>query len=159
MPDIPGNPSFLNIVIELLQSVPIFAGLGKEALELLLEHTKEKEYPEGGVIACEGETCNTLFLIGSGSVRLIKHFGTADQVELATLNAKDFFGESCILDTLPRMATIQAVSPTTVFSISSRAFYHLYQTLPAQHCILLMNIGRDLSRRIRAMDEVFAARH
>jgi len=149
----------LNIVIELLQSVPIFAGLGKEALELLLEHTKKQEYPEGGVIACEGEACNALFVIGSGGVRLIKHFGKADQVELATLRSKDFFGESCILDTLPRMATIQAAFPTTVFSISSRAFYHLYQGMPAQHCVLLMNIGRDLSRRIRAMDEVFAARH
>jgi len=149
----------LDVVIDLLQSVPIFAGLGKEALELLLEHTKEKEYPEGGVIACEGEACNALFVIGSGSVSLFKQFGKANQVELATLGSKDFFGESCILDTLPRMATIQAASPTTVFSISSRAFYHLYQTMPAQHCILLMNIGRDLSRRIRAMDEVFAARH
>jgi CRP/FNR family cyclic AMP-dependent transcriptional regulator len=146
-------------VIALLQSVPIFAGLEQKALGLLLEHTKEQEFPENGVIACEGETCNKLFVIGSGSVRLFKNFGKAGQVELATLGSKDFFGESCILDTLPRMATIQAASPTTLFTISSMAFYHLYQNMPAQHCILLLNIARDLSRRIRAMDAIFAARH
>jgi CRP/FNR family transcriptional regulator, cyclic AMP receptor protein len=146
-------------VIDLLQGVPIFAGLEEEALALLLEHTKEQEYPENGVIAYEGEACNKLFVIGSGSVRLLKNLGKASQVELAFLGPKDFFGESCILDTLPRMATIQAASPTTVFNISSMAFYHLYRNMPAQHCVLLLNIARDLSRRIRAMDEVFAARH
>jgi len=146
-------------VIALLHSVPIFAGLEENSLELLLERSKAQEFPEDGVIVCEGECCNTLFIIGSGSVRILKNFGKADQVELANLRSKDFFGESCILDTLPRMATVQASSPATVFTISSIAFHHLYQKMPAQHSILLLNIARDLSRRIRALDEVFAARH
>jgi len=146
-------------MIALLQSVPIFAGLEENALSLLLEHTEKREYEESAIIACEGEACNKLFIIGIGSVLLFKNYGKANQVELATLYSKDFFGESCILDTLPRMATVQAGSPTTVFTISSTAFHHLYQKVPAQHSILLLNIARDLSRRIRALDEVFAARH
>ena len=100
-----------------------------------------------------------MFIIGRGSVRLFKNFGKAHQIELSTLGTKDFFGESCILDTLPRMATVQAASPTTVFTMSSIAFHHLFQKMPAQHSILLLNIARDLSRRIRALDEAFAARH
>ena len=144
---------------DLIQRVPIFAGLEEKALDLLLEHTKTQEYPESRVIVCEGETCNSMFIIGGGSVRLFKNFGKANQIELASLCSKDFFGESCILDTLPRMATVQAASPTTVFTISSMGFHHLYQKMPAQHSILLLNIARDLSRRIRALDEVFAARH
>jgi hypothetical protein len=35
----------------------------------------------------------------------------------------------------------------------------LYQKMPAQHSILILNIARDLSRRLRHLDEVFAARH
>jgi len=146
-------------MIDLLQKVPIFAGLKNAALTLLLEHTHSKEYPDGAVIVCEGETCNCMFIIGSGSVRLFKNFGNTHQVTLTTLGTKDFFGESCILDTLPRMATVQAASASTVFTMSSMAFYHLYQKMPAQHSILLLNIARDLSRRIRALDEAFAARH
>ena len=146
-------------MINLLQRVPIFAGLEDNALSLLLEHTEKREFEENAVIACEGEACNKLFIIGSGSVRLFKNYGKANQVALATLVSKDFFGESCILDTLPRMATVQAAASTTVFTISSISFHHLYQKMPAQHSILLLNIARDLSRRIRALDEVFAARH
>ncbi len=69
------------------------------------------------------------------------------------------FGEMCILETLPRYATGKAASQATVVSVASRAFYHLYQKMPKQHCILLLNIARDLSRRLRHLDEVFAARH
>jgi len=146
-------------VIDLIQSVPIFAGLGDNALKLLLDHTEVRQHHDNDIIACEGEACNKLFIIVVGSIRLIKNYGKANQVELATLASKDFFGESCILDTLPRMATVQAASATTVFTISSMAFHHLYQKMPAQHSILLLNIARDLSRRIRALDEAFAARH
>jgi hypothetical protein len=31
--------------------------------------------------------------------------------------------------------------------------------MPKQHSILLLNIARDLSRRLRHLDAVFAARH
>ena len=146
-------------MIALLQNVHIFAGLEEKSLKLLLDHTKKQEYSEEEVIVSEGDYCHNLFIIGTGSVRLYKNFGKPDQIEVATIGSKDFFGESCILDTLPRPATVQAASPTTVFTISSNAFYHLYQNIPAQHCVLLLNIARDLSRRLRARDEKFAARH
>ena len=155
MDNIPDNYD----VIALFKDVPIFAGLAQKALEVLLEHSKATKYRKNGMIVREGEVCSAMFVIGSGSVRLFKNFGKANQAELAALGSKDFFGESCILDNLPRMATVQAACPTTVFTISSMAFYHLYQYMPAQHSILLLNMARDLSRRIRALDTTFAARH
>ena len=38
-------------------------------------------------------------------------------------------------------------------------FHHLYQDMPRQYSILVLNIARDLSRRLRHLDELFAARH
>lgn len=143
----------------LLEKVPIFAGLNETALELLLQQAKQQDYPESAVVVREGESSNRFFLIGSGSVRVYKNFGQTDQIELATLGPKDFFGEMCILETLPRSATVQAAAPSTLFTISSLAFHKLYQDLPSQHSILILNIARDLSRRIRRLDHIFAARH
>ena len=85
--------------------------------------------------------------------------GKTDEVELAKLGERDFFGEMCILETLPRSATVQAVVDTTLYSLTAMTFYHLYQAMPGQYSILLLNIARDLSRRLRHLDEVFAARH
>jgi len=143
----------------MLENVPIFAGLDSQALHLLLEHTREQDYPEGGVIIREGDKSNSMFVIATGRVRVCKHFGAPEEIELAILGPKEFFGEMCIVDTLPRCATIEAKEPVTVFSISSMAFYRLYKTMPSQHSILVLNIARDLSRRLRNLDALFAARH
>jgi len=46
-----------------------------------------------------------------------------------------------------------------VVSVASTAFYYLFEKMPKQHSILILNLARDLSRRLRHLDEVFAARH
>jgi CRP/FNR family transcriptional regulator, cyclic AMP receptor protein len=142
-----------------LQKVPIFAGLNEAALNLLWDRAKEIKASAGEVVVREGETGNRLFLVGEGQVRVCKNFGKPDEVELAILGPSNFFGEMCILETLPRSATVQAVTDTTLYSLTSLAFYHLYEAVPSQHSILVLNIARDVSRRLRHLDEVFAARH
>ena len=77
---------------------------------------------------------------------------------MAVLGPGEFFGEMCILETLPRAATGKSAGPATVVSVASTAFYHLFEKMPKQHSILLLNLARDLSRRLRHLDEVFAAR-
>jgi CRP/FNR family cyclic AMP-dependent transcriptional regulator len=142
-----------------LQNVPIFAGLNEAALNLLWERATEIKAAAGAVLVREGEAGNRLFIVGEGLVRVCKHFGQPDELELARLAPGNFFGEMCILETLPRSATVQAVAEATLYSLSSLAFYHLYESIPAQHSILVLNIARDVSRRLRHLDEVFAARH
>lgn len=142
-----------------LQKVSIFAGLNETALELLTQESAHTTVSPGDVVIKEGDSGNRLFIIGAGMVRVCKNFGEAEEVELAVLNDGEFFGEMCILETLPRAATVQALTDASLFSLSSLTFLHLYETQPKDYSILLLNIARDLSRRIRHLDEVFAARH
>jgi CRP/FNR family transcriptional regulator, cyclic AMP receptor protein len=144
---------------QLLCVVPIFAGLDDEALKVFLAHAQKISVPAGTVIAREGEVNNCMFIIESGEVTIIKNTDSTDTVTLARLGPGEFFGEMCILEPQPRSATARADSPATVVRLASSAFYHLYQKMPAQHSILLLNIARDLSRRLRRLDETFAARH
>lgn len=140
-------------------SVPIFAGLNNSALEFLFSRAKRSIAPAGAVVFREGETGNRFFLIEEGSVRVRKNSGAPEAAELAVLRQGEFFGEMCILETLPRCATVETISETTLVGLSSMAFYELYQNMPDQYGILILNIARDLSRRLRRLDEVFAARH
>ena len=143
----------------LLCVVPIFAGLDDKALDIFLNHAKKMDFAQGDLIEKEGETNHCMYIIAAGEVNIIKNFNAPNAVTLAKLGAGDFFGEMCILETLPRSATGQAATAATVISISSGAFYHLYEKRPDQHSILILNIARDLSRRLRRIDEAFAARH
>ena len=143
----------------LFEGVPIFAGLGPAALETLSARAKQFDHPANAVVLREGESSRTFYLIGEGAVRVCKNFGQPAEVELARLGRGEFFCEMCILETLPRSATVQTVTPSTFFSLSSMDFLHLYNQMPREYGILVLNLARDLSRRLRRLDEVFAARH
>ncbi len=117
------------------------------------------EMAEGAVIAKEGETNHCMFLVEKGQVSIVKNFNAPDAVVLAVFGPGSFFGEMCILEPQPRSATAKADCAATVVRIGSKAFYQLYDKMPKQHSILLLNIARDLSRRLRKLDELFAARH
>jgi CRP/FNR family cyclic AMP-dependent transcriptional regulator len=141
------------------KNVTIFAGLEPAALDLLMERAHRSEAHAGEVIVREGETGAQFYVIAAGCVRVCKRFDRAEEVELARLKDGDFFGEMCILETLPRAATVQAVADTVLFSLPAMAFHDLYKAMPAQYGILLLNMARDLSRRLRRLDEIFAVRH
>lgn len=144
---------------QLLATVSLLGGLDEPALKLLTREAQRVAEKAGALILKEGDPGHHLFLIESGSVRVCKKCGQPDEIELNRLGPGEFFGEMCILETLPRSATVQAVSDVVLYRISSMAFYHLHQQLPEQFCILALNIARDLSRRLRRLDEKFAARH
>jgi CRP/FNR family cyclic AMP-dependent transcriptional regulator len=143
----------------MINAVSIFAGLDEPTLDILLAQAEESFAPSGHVIVREGEEGNRFFLIESGMVRVCKHYEEPEEIEFAVLSEGDFFGEMCILETLPRSATVQALTDATLYSVSSLAFLQVYEQQPKQYGILLLNIARDLSRRIRRLDEIFAARH
>ncbi len=134
-------------------------GLNPETMDWLATRAQRTEPPAGTVVVREGENGNRLYLIDSGLARVVKNLGRDHEVELAMLKPGDFFGEGCILTTLPRTASVQTTCASVLFSLSSLDFYHLYQAMPAQYAILLLNMARDLSRRLRVLDEKFAACH
>jgi len=146
-------------VIASFRAVPIFAGLNDGALELLAGRAKESVFNAGALIVGEGETGNRFFVILSGEVRVCKRLGRPGEVELARLAQGEFFGEMCILETLPRSASVLASTEARLASLSSMDFLQLYNRMPDQYGILVLNLARDLSRRLRRLDEAFAARH
>src|SRR5258708_31485395 len=106
----------------MLQNVPIFAGLDEAALDLLWERATESRAPTGSVIVREGELGNRLYVVGHGMVRVCKQLGQANEIELARFGPNDFFGEMCILETLPRCASVQTVVDSTLYSLTSLTF-------------------------------------
>ncbi len=116
-------------------------------------------FPPEAIVLREGDVGNRFFIIGNGKVRVCKKTGHPDEVELAVIGPNEFFGEMCILETLPRTATVQTLEATTLYSLSSLDFLHLYEAMPEEYGILVLNIARDLSRRLRRLDTRFAALH
>jgi CRP/FNR family cyclic AMP-dependent transcriptional regulator len=140
-----------------LQAIPIFAGLTTTALTEIACAVEETTFHKDDIIVREGEPGNRMFIIGQGSVEVVKNLGRSRETVLAVLLPKDFLGEMSIIDCVARSASVRAIEETILFAIKGIDLYHLFQKYPDQYAIMMLNIARDISRRLRALDERFAA--
>jgi CRP-like cAMP-binding protein len=139
--------------LQFLAGIPIFAGVHTEALSALAEQTTEITVLAGKLVFREKDPGSEMFVVRSGSVEVIKHLGEDHESKLAVLGPKDFVGEMAIIECAARSASVCAAKESVLFRIKSSQLHALFQHHPDQYSIVILNIARDLSRRLRALDE------
>jgi CRP/FNR family transcriptional regulator, cyclic AMP receptor protein len=140
-----------------LETIPIFAGLNRSALAVIAKAVEQSSFRSGDTILGEAETGNRMFIIHAGRVEVVKHLGEERETVLAVLGPREFFGEMCIIECRDRCASVRAIEKTRVFALKSTDLHRLFEKQPDQYAIMILNIARDISRRLRALDELFAA--
>jgi CRP-like cAMP-binding protein len=141
-----------------LASIPVLAGIDSPAQTLLAREGIVRDFAPGAWIVREGHEGHSFFILVEGDVEVVKHADSPRAVTLATLHHGNFFGEMCVIDPVPRAASILALSPVKTIEIKAATLNHLFQQMPGQYAIVLLNLARDMARRLRTLDEAFAAR-
>jgi CRP-like cAMP-binding protein len=140
-----------------LAGVHIFAGLSSEMVAALAQAARPLEATRGGCVVSEGTTGGCLYLILEGRVEIVKGVGTGKETVLAQLGPREFFGEMGLIEPNTRSASVRVLEDASFLSLDRAAILHVFRQDPREYGILVTNIARDLSRRLRRMDEVFAA--
>jgi CRP/FNR family transcriptional regulator, cyclic AMP receptor protein len=132
-------------VADMLQNVPLFAGLDKKDLKHIASSFKEKKYGANETIEKEGEKGVSLFLIKDGDVEIKRGNKT-----LAHLGPGQFFGEMSLLDSQPRSASaIAGGKPATCLVMNTWTWEGFLRTKPEISIALL----KELARRLRETDK------
>ena len=142
---------------EFLATIPIFAGLNADALSAIAVAVEETYFPTGDIVVREGEPGNRMFIIHTGRLHVVKRLAQPDETVLAAFGPRDFLGEMSIIECVVRAASIRAIEDSYLFSLKGTDLYRLFKRQPDQYAIVILNIARDLSRRLRAIDEKFVA--
>jgi CRP/FNR family cyclic AMP-dependent transcriptional regulator len=138
---------------ELLQRMPIFAGVREETLEFLLGLSRTVVRSAGEFFFLEHEPGSSLFVLEVGSVAVLKRWqGT--QYALRTFSRGDCFGEMAIIELMPRSASVRAEVDCIAVEISAADLYQLYERNVDQFALIQMNMARELSRRLREADQL-----
>jgi len=129
--------------LELLERVPLFAGVAREGLEEIGRIVDEIDVAAGTALTHEGRHEGYFFVIVSGTV-LIERGGRT----INTIGAGDFLGEIALLDGGPRTATATTASPCRLLSMTHQRFHDLLDTsLPVRTAVLAA-----VGERLRALD-------
>jgi CRP/FNR family cyclic AMP-dependent transcriptional regulator len=139
--------------IELLQAMPIFGGIREDILKFLLELSAIVSVPEGEFFFREDDDAQSMFVLEAGRVAILKNC-KGHAYLLHSLAKGDCFGEMSLMDMRHRSASVMAVEPCHAIELSSATLFRIYETDLEQFTLIQMNMGREVSRRLRDADEL-----
>jgi CRP-like cAMP-binding protein len=129
---------------EALQKHALFGGFSVEQIDKIVPLMDHETFNAGDTILVEGSPNDKIHFLVEGRVAILK-----GDLLLSELTEGHTFGEMEVLDIMPASATAKAVTDVTVMTMSNRALREIYHDDVKTFSLLLMNLARDLSRRIR----------
>ncbi len=109
-------------IIAFLRNTLLFADLPVANLEHVAKAMTFARIKGGTDIVREGDPGDTLFIIHSGEVAILKEDEAGTPKEVAALEEGDVFGEIALLDRVPRTATVRAAGPVSVLMLPRQIF-------------------------------------
>ena len=141
---------------ERLREIGLFGGLGEEVLQELGRTLELVELMPGATVFKEGESGRDMFVVLDGEMEVIKRSKRNHDARVALLGPNDWFGEMSILDVMPRSATVRAVAPSRMLRLTAHDLDALYRRDLRSYSLLVLNIAREMSRRLRVADGILA---
>ena len=138
--------------LEILRKMPVFGGLSPDALSLIFERSELLHKRAGEYFFYEHDAASSVYVIRKGEVVVEKDWHGLPVV-VANLGEGQCFGELSLLDLQPRSAAIRATTDCETIQISIHLLHDLYRQDLEQYAIIMMNMGREVSRRFRATSE------
>lgn len=126
--------------VDLLKSVPLFAGCSKAELRRLAATADEVDLRSGFVLVREGRPGREFFVLIDGTVEV-----TRNGKKISELGGGDWFGEIALLTKVPRTASVTASSPVRALVVTDRAFRHLVEEMPSIGIKVLGSVGERLA--------------
>jgi serine/threonine protein phosphatase PrpC/CRP-like cAMP-binding protein len=105
---------------DVLANMPLFSRLTERELLRVMQAVEVREYKDGDVVIREGDKGDELFIVLEGKVRVSR----GDQV-LAHLGQGEHVGEMALIRSVPRSATVTAVSDAEVIAIRRADFFEI----------------------------------
>ena len=141
---------------EFLAQVPIFGGLPPPTLAQLVSAASVRRVEAGVQLIGEGELATSVFVVCEGELEICKRGTDGSEFRLAVLKRGDCVGEMSLIDIQPRSATVRTLIPSVLFRLDHTEIAKLYRSHSDVYLMLVMNIAREISRRLRRADQVLA---
>ena len=147
------GPSEMNelSIIQLLDKIPIFFGIGLTEKYQVARESKIQHVAKNQIIIEQDELSNNLFIIVEGKVDVLKKNKSHNWIHVTTLEAGDYFGEIALLRNIPRTARVTTLTDCIFLTINGHDFLKIYQFFPAFACD---NIQLMVAKRLTELKNI-----
>ena len=139
------QPAAGRSTLSLLQKIPLFACLLETQFEQLARMAVPRKVARNTTIVRAGDSTDSLFVMVSGSAKVLNRDEEGREVILTLLGAGECFGEMGLIDGSPRSADVIANESCELLMIAKRDFVHAL----ADNFDLCLSIMKSLVLRLR----------
>ncbi|HSB06307.1 MAG TPA: cyclic nucleotide-binding domain-containing protein [Thermodesulfobacteriota bacterium] len=140
-------------VFLILSKIAIFGGFLDRQLHEIFKYLEEGVFKEGEYIFQRDDDPSYIYIVKKGKIDLLI---IKQEVILKkkTLSVGDCFGEASLMAMHKHTATAIALEDSEVMVLSRRALLQLRKEDTELFSLLMMNIARELARRLELTDEL-----
>ncbi len=145
------------IILERIKYIDLFKDFENDESRLanIVKNAKKEIYKEGQTIIKEGDVGDKLYILHSGTIRILKSTTVYQErytVNILTAESNVFFGEIALIDSDTRSATVTAENDCEVFSIHRKNFKELCENDPMLGYKVILKIAKNISAALRKMN-------
>ena len=140
---------FRETLCNMIEGVPMFSELSHADVESLAGYLRAYEAKKGALIFKEGTKGMFMCIVISGRVDILKEGQEHEQKKVAVVRPGKSMGEMSLLDELPYSATATAQEDTQLLLLTRMNFLRLGEERPLLCNIVLRQIARLMSLRLR----------
>jgi CRP/FNR family transcriptional regulator len=130
--------------LQTLKSNPVFASLPAREIDALASATREDPVRARDYIFMEGDPAESLCIVKSGRVRIVRHSKAGKDVILELLGPGEIFGGVAVIENRPYPASAQAVEASVILKIPAQALIAVSDRHPSVIRELALMMGRRL---------------
>jgi signal-transduction protein with cAMP-binding, CBS, and nucleotidyltransferase domain len=130
-----------------LKGIEIFEALSVGELSAIASVSEEVDSQAGDIVIRENDPGDTLYLIISGEVSVIKGMGEENEFELDRIHEGDYFGEMALFEDILRTASIRTEKASRFLVLHKQEFKEIVREYPQ----IALHICKILSSRIRRL--------
>jgi len=134
-----------------LQNMAIFGAVSEDAVQYLIDKAPCRQFHANQFVFREGDLANSMYLLLSGRVTIFRDW-EGKRYSLRELAAGECLGEMSLLACRQRSASVVATQEVVALEISNNLLADLYLSFPEQYTIIVMNLAREVCRRLEVAD-------
>jgi CRP-like cAMP-binding protein len=141
--------------VEILRSSLLLRGALTDQIAYIALNSSRRRVDTGDIVFTEGDDSTDVHIILAGAVEVVRTDAeNARPFRIAELSAGDHFGEISLVEGEARSATVRAVEPTLLLSLSQEDLERIARDNRPLYATIVTNLTRELSRRLRATNEL-----
>ena len=133
-----------------LRAIPLFRELNRRELQAVVQLIETHKYSTGDVVFEQGAPGDGVYVVLKGCVEVFQKDGEdGEKVLLAQSESGSFFGETALLEDVPRTAAAVATEDTRLALFPRDALHQLAEQRPHLGAKIAIQLSRIVAERLR----------